>query len=203
MSEIKHIVFDVGNVLINWVVELAFIEQIPDAGERQWFLNNVCNGAWNMEQDRGRPWKEAEDILIDQFPDHEVNIRAFRTNWPLTIPSEVTGSTDILNSLLAKGHDVTLLTNFAADTFKIAQAKYDFLNSSRGATVSGEIGLIKPDIDIFYHHAKSFDLSPDHLLFIDDSAANVDGAIRAGWNAVLFENAKTLKADLERFEIDH
>ena len=81
MTTIKHIVFDVGNVLIKWDAERAFFDQIPDAAERQWFLANVCNMAWNLEQDRGRPWNEAEEFLIGKFPDHEDNIRAFRSNW--------------------------------------------------------------------------------------------------------------------------
>ena len=38
-------------------------------------------------------------------------------------------------------------------------------------------------------------------IFIDDSQKNVDGAKQAGWQAVLFKNAKTLEADLERFGI--
>ena len=30
MTTIKHIVFDVGNVLIKWDAERAFVDQIPD-----------------------------------------------------------------------------------------------------------------------------------------------------------------------------
>ena len=59
--------------------------------------------------------------------------------------------------------------------------------------------MIKPGAGIYDHHVKSYDLSPQHCLFIDDSAHNVEGAINAGWQSVLFENAKTLKSDLERF----
>lgn len=203
MTKIKHIVFDVGNVLIKWDAERAFLDQIPDPTERQWFLANVCNMAWNLEQDRGRSWKEAEEVLIGEFPDHEENIRTFRSNWPLMIYSEVAGTIAIFKSLLASGHDLTLLTNFAADTFEIAKVKYEFLTLSRGATVSAEIGLIKPDVQIYRHHTEAFDLSPGNTLFIDDSIHNVDGAIAAGWNGVHFQNAETLKADLERFRIDH
>ena len=203
MNEIKHIVFDIGNVLIKWDVELAYLDLIPDQTERRWFLENVCTASWNIEQDRGRPWTLAEDILIQQFPEHEENIRAFRKNWPATIEHKVEGTDKILKSLIAYGHDVTFLTNFAADTFKIARAKYELLNISRGITVSGEVGLIKPDIKIYRLHAEAFDISPPNALFIDDSAANVDGAKEAGWQAVLFKNAKTLKGDLERFQIDH
>ncbi len=202
-NEIRHIVFDIGSVLINWEPELAFLQQIPDARERRWFLDNVCTMAWNVEQDRGRSWKEAEDLLIADFPEHEDSIRTYRRNWSMMIHSEIPETVTLLETLLSKEHDVTMLTNFATDTLEIARNKYEFLNSSRGVTVSGEVRLLKPDIEIYQHHARTFDLSTEHTLFIDDSKKNVEGAIKAGWNAVQFQNGKTLKADLERFRIDH
>ena len=201
MNEIKHIVFDIGNVLIGWNMELAFLEQIPDEEERDWFFQNVCTPQWNIEQDRGRDWRVAEELLIAEHRDHAENIRAFRGNWEMMITGEISGSVEILKSLLANGHDVTMLTNFASDTFEIAKRRFDFLALSRGTTVSADIKMIKPDAEIYHHHANSFDLTPEHCLFIDDSQKNVDGAINAGWQAVLFQNAKTLKDDLERFEI--
>ena len=66
-------------------------------------------------------------------------------------------------------------------------------------TVSGEVRLIKPQVEIFETHAERFTLTPSATLFIDDSAANVDGARDSGWNAVLFTDAATLKSDLEKF----
>ena len=38
-------------------------------------------------------------------------------------------------------------------------------------------------------------------LFIDDSQKNVDGAIAAGWNAVLFEGTQKLESDLRRLGV--
>ena len=49
---------------------------------------------------------------------------------------------------------MTLLTNFAADTFREAQRRFPFLAESRGVTVSGEVRLIKPDPAIYAHHTK-------------------------------------------------
>ena len=77
-----------------------------------------------------------------------------------------------------------------------------FFGITRGVTVSGVVGLLKPDIAIYRHHATTFDLDPPHCLFIDDSIKNVEGAINAGWQAVHFKNAETLKDDLERFGIE-
>ncbi len=196
---IRHIVFDIGKVLLHYDPELAYLELIQDAKERQQFLAEICTPEWNIEQDRGRSWAEAEELLISSHPDKEMLIRAWRKNWHMMVPHAIDGSVTLLRWLIAQGHDVTMLTNFAADTFIEAQARFDFLNESRGVTVSAEIGLLKPQREIYETHVKAFGLDPSTTLFIDDSAKNVEGAIAAGWHAVLFTDPQQLRADLAGF----
>jgi len=59
MSEIRHIVFDVGEVLLHYDPEIPFKRLIPDDDRRRRFLAEVCTSEWNIEQDRGRGWPEA------------------------------------------------------------------------------------------------------------------------------------------------
>ena len=201
MTEIRHIVFDIGKVLIHYDPDLPFSRLIPDAVERSWFFDNICTSPWNIEQDRGRTWEEAEALLIAEHPSHEENIRNFRRYWHEMVPHAYDDSVELMERLIDAGHDVTMLTNFAADTFVEARARYPFLERPRGVTVSGEIRMIKPERGIYDHHVAAFNLDPAASLFIDDSQKNVDGAKAAGWQAVLFTDAKTLEADLERFGI--
>ena len=63
-ANIRHIVFDIGKVLIHYDPDIPFSRLIPDAEERRWFFDNVCTHDWNVEQDRGRTWREAEEALI-------------------------------------------------------------------------------------------------------------------------------------------
>ncbi|WP_420959820.1 HAD family hydrolase [Brucella sp. IR073] len=199
---VKHIVFDIGKVLIHYDPHLGFAEIIPDEAERLWFLENVCTHEWNLEQDRGRTWAEAEALLIRMHPDRAEHIRAFRKNWHKMVPHAYEDSVAILEKLVADGRDVTMLTNFASDTLREAQARFPFLTISRGVTVSGDIGLIKPDVAIYEHHAKAFDLEPAATLFIDDTLANVEGARAAGWQAVQFVGSGQLKTDLQQLGIE-
>ena len=201
MTEIRHIVFDIGKVLLHYDPDIPFSRLIPDDAERTWFFGNVCTSAWNLEQDRGRTWEEAEALLIAEHPDHAENIRNFRRHWHEMVPHAYEDSVALLESLIDDGHDVTLLTNWASDTFRESRKRFPFLQKPRGVTVSGDIGLIKPDRAIYDHHAASFGLDPAASLFIDDSQKNVDGARAAGWQAVLFTDAGTLEADLERLGI--
>ena len=201
MTEISHIVFDIGKVLIHYDPDLPFSRIIPDPDRRKWFFDNVCTSDWNIEQDRGRGWEEAEGLLIAAHPAEADNIRAFRRHWHEMVSHHYEDSVAIMLGLIEDGRDVTMLTNFAADTFAEARVKFPFLNRPRGVTVSGEIGLIKPDRRIYERHAADFNLEPSASLFIDDSQKNVDGAVAAGWQAVLFTGAKALEADLNRLGV--
>jgi 2-haloacid dehalogenase len=198
LIEIKHLVFDIGKVLIRYDLEIPYRRLIPDEKERVWFLDTVCTPAWNAEQDRGRTWPEAEAALIAIYPDRAEHIRAFRKYWHEMIPGSIDGSVEILQACLERGMDVTLLTNFAADTFYETCERFPFLRSTRGVTVSAEIGLIKPDAEIFAHHCETFSLQPSATLLIDDDANNVNSAIDAGWQAVLFTDAVALETELDR-----
>lgn len=199
--EIRHIVFDIGKVLIHYDPNLPYQRLIPDEAERRWFLANVCNQSWNEEQDRGRSWAEAEAGLIAQFPDHEDNIRAFRQNWHEMVSHHYEESVAIFEYLIDKGHDVTMLTNFADDTFAAAQERFAFLKRPRGVTVSGRVKLLKPDTAIYRAHEEAFGLDPQACLFIDDSLANVESAKNCGWQAVQFTSAEKLRDNLASFGI--
>ncbi len=195
--KIDHIVFDIGKVLIHYDPNIPYSRIIPDEEERKWFFLNVCTHEWNLEQDRGRTWKDAEEALIDTYPEREEQIRAFRRHWHEMVPHAYDETVRIMEALIDKGRDVTMLTNFAADTFADARELFPFLAKPRGVTVSGEVGLVKPDLAIYEKHARDFDLDAGATIFIDDSPANVEGARAAGWQAVHFTDAAALKDDLQ------
>jgi 2-haloacid dehalogenase len=198
MTPIKHIVFDIGKVLINYDPEIPFRRLIPDDAERAHFFANVCTHDWNIEQDRGRSWHEAEALLIADHPHHEENIRGFRKYWHEMVYSAIDDSVELMRGFIIDGYDVTMLTNFASDTFAQAQTIYPFLTEPRGVTVSGDVKLLKPDARIYEVHTQSFELEPAATLFIDDSVANVKGAQDYGWQAVLFTGAEKLRRDLKQ-----
>jgi len=98
MNEIRHIVFDLGNVLLRWEPENPYIRLIPDPVARKRFLADICNGDWLIQTDRGMDWPEAEIALIARHPDDEEMIRAFRRNWHEMAPGLVAGTPEILES---------------------------------------------------------------------------------------------------------
>jgi HAD superfamily hydrolase (TIGR01509 family) len=198
VTAIRHVVFDLGQVLIAYDAERPFRRLIPDAGERRRFFAEICTHEWNLEQDRGRSWQEAEAQLIARHPGEAELIRAFRQNWWEMIPGEIEANVAILAELRERGYDVTALTNWASDTFALAEAAFPFLQTFRGITVSGRVGLIKPEPGIYRLHAETHGLAPEATLFIDDNPANVATARSLGWQAVQYVSTEALREDLKR-----
>jgi len=196
-APVRHVVFDIGRVLLHYDPHLAFADLIPDEAERHFFLKEVCSNGWNAEQDRGRSWADAEAEAIARHPDKAELIRAFRARWSMMVPRAYEDSVALFRAVIAGGTDVTMLTNFASDTFAEARQRFPFLEEARGITVSAHLGLIKPDPELFRRHAEAFGLDPAATFFIDDSEANVEGARRAGWQAVHFTGADKLRTDLQ------
>lgn len=193
---VDHVVFDIGSVLIHYDPEIPYKHLIPNDAERRWFLDNVCTSAWNIEQDRGRSWREAEALLIEAFPEHEPNILAFRQNWHQMVPHSLEGTVALFEQLIEEGRDMTMLTNFSSDTFREALEMFPFLKRPRGVTVSGDVKLIKPDPAIYELHTETFGLAPQATVFIDDNPANIIAARKHGWQALLFTSPEQLAKDL-------
>ena len=188
MIPIEHVVFDVGRVLVHWDPELIYRDMIPDPQERQAFLEIIA--PWNAEQDRGlRSWEEAEQVLIAQHPDKADWVRAFRRDWEKSVPKHHVETADFMRDLIARGVDVTLLSNANGETWRILEKNFPFLTEPRGATVSANVKLIKPDRAIYALHAQTFDLEPSRTLLLDDSPRNIAAARDAGWHGEVFEGS--------------
>lgn len=200
-NEIRHIVFDLGQVLIAYDMEAPYRRLVPDEAARRKFFAEVPMHQWNLEQDRGRSWREAEDALIADHPQHAGLIRAFRANWWEMIPGPIEENIAIVEDLIDRGLDVTALTNWAPDTFTEAEQKFPILARFRGVTVSGRVGLIKPEPAIYGLHALKFGLSAPHTLFFDDNPLNIEAARAVGWQAEVYVSTDTLRSDLRRYGV--
>lgn len=180
----QHVaVFDVGNVLIRWDPRNLY-RKLMDTQAMERFLTEVCTGDWNLEQDRGRSWADAEAEAIARHPDQVANIRAFRARWSEMLNGAIAENVAVLRDIKAAGYPVYAITNFAADTFVDAGKQFPFLTTFDGVICSGQEGVIKPDRAIFDLFLDRFQLAPERCVFIDDSAANIAGARKAGLRTI-------------------
>ncbi|WP_373975914.1 HAD family phosphatase [Chitinibacter sp. SCUT-21] len=190
------IVFDFGGVLFDWNPDYLYQKLIPDAEERAWFLQHVCNGAWNIEQDRGRSVAEAIAVKSAEFPHYAELIDAFYTRWPETLRGLLPDGMALYEALKTAGYPIFGLTNWSAETFPYAWEHYPFLHEITDIVVSGHESIIKPDPAIYHlmyqrirqHHP---DAKPEDLIFIDDSAINAQGARNVGWQGIHHTSAQS------------
>lgn len=193
-----NIVFDLGMVLIEWDPRHLYRKVFADEAKMEWFLANVCHGAWNLEQDRGRPWDEAIADAIARHPEHETEIRLFRERWMEMVPGAIAGSVRLLDDLHKRGAALYAITNWNGETFRETRARFGFLDLFRDIVVSGDEKIIKPDPAIFALLCKRNGLKAEDCLFIDDSMKNVKGAEACGWQGHHFTSPEALRADLAR-----
>jgi 2-haloacid dehalogenase len=194
-----RVVFDIGNVLVNWDPRLLYRKIFTTEAEVSDFLTRVLPPEWNLEQDRGRSWPEAEAIQIALFPAYAAQIRAFRARWHETIPGVIEGTVDILQQLKRHGIPLYAITNFASDTFKEAQKRFPFLaDSFLDIVISGDEKITKPNPLIYQILLDRQGLCADDCVFIDDSLYNVEAAKAIGFHALHFTTPESFADDLRR-----
>lgn len=191
------VVFDLGGVLIDWNPRHLYRKLFPQEEAMEAFLAEVCNGAWNVEQDRGRPFAEATALLVARHPDQRAMIEAYFARWSEMLNGPIHGTVALLETLHARGVPLYALTNWSAETWVVARPMFPFLERFRGILVSGEVGLIKPDPAIYRRLAGDFALTPERSVFIDDSLPNVRAAADLGFHAHHFRSPETLRRFLD------
>ncbi len=191
------VVFDLGGVLIDWDPRYLYRQLLPDEAAVEDFLARICPLEWNERQDAGRTFADGIAERIALFPEHEPLIRAYDERWIETLGSAFDETVSILDELRARS-PVYALTNWSAEMWPHATARFPFLDWFEGILVSGEEGLAKPDPRIYQLLLERFSLEKSRILFIDDNVRNVTAARGLGIDSIHYVGAKELRAELMR-----
>lgn len=200
---IKNIVFDLGGVLIDWNPEYVFLKEFRGNREKMnWFFNTICTSSWNEEQDAGYSIQKATNERVAMFPKHERLIRMYYGEWEQMLGFEHTETVEILRRLHdSKEHSIYSLTNWSNETFPVALKKFPFLSWFKGILVSGDVGLKKPDPEIYKLLLDRYGLEANTCVFIDDRTENVKAASALGFSGIVFKNHTQLSKDLKKLNI--
>lgn len=185
MNDIKFVYFDLGGVVVDHIKSLekiaihlgigqdklvSFFRQHAhdlDRGVIRWdaFGERIC-------LELGCPQK-LEAPLSELFVDNLIKIQDTQ-QLMLKIKKQKIG--------------IGILSNIAEDVFTLTQQKgfipdigYDSI------VVSARIKVIKPEKEIFDYALQAINIKPQNVLFIDDTAVNIEAAKFHGWNTVLFD----------------
>lgn len=68
--------------------------------------------------------------------------------------------------------------------------------------ISGELGLAKPDLEIYLYVLKKLNAKPEECIFIDDKRENCIAATKLGIKSIIFKNSNQLKKELINYNIN-
>ena len=193
--------FDLGGVFFDWDPNHFYKNVFENIEEREFFLAEVCNDNWNVQQDAGRSIAEAELELIPKFPHYEKEIKMYYKNHRKMIRGVFEESIDILKKLKDKNYECYVLSNWSAETFLGMTDDYPFLKLFDGLLISGEDKLIKPDHAIYQLARDRFNLNPEETVFIDDKQENIEAAKGLDFKTIHLIDPKNIEIEINQFLI--
>lgn len=200
---IRNIVFDMGQVLIRWRPE-EILEHFDLTGQEKTMLLQEL--FWSPEwtqQDRGILTEgEMIERVSARLPESihaavEEVIKAWHV-WHLT---PMPGMAELVRRLKAQGYGIYLLSN-ASTALRGYFPRIPGSECFDGLMVSAEEKLLKPQHEIYERLYERFDLVPEQCVFIDDSPANIEGAMLTGMQGIVFRgDTERLRRELRALGI--
>ena len=203
LKGIRHIIFDLGGVLINIdykLTEQAFI----DAG-----ITNFPHLYSQLQQsdlfdnlETGKIGREAFIAAMKAATPTGITEEQILKAWNAMLLDFPVRRLQILQQLRLY-HDLFLLSN----TNEIHEETFNgILMHSHGIPnigvffdkvyLSHRVGMRKPNIEIFERVLNDNGLSPEHTLFIDDSPQHIEGARLTGIQTIYLEKGMTIEKDV-------
>ena len=195
------IVFDLGNVLVNFDYNIAvkkFDKIEPNLGKK--FLEHHKNNYHiHREFEKGMISENEFINTVLAGVNHKMDSATFSKIYSdiFTPNNEVTS----LLPALKKKFKLILLSNTDLLHKKYGWKDYQFLSQFDHLVLSFEVGSVKPEEEIYKAVEKYSKALPQKHLYIDDIAEYVEAAKKLGWDAIQFLNYTQLLEELKSREV--
>ena len=200
--DMRAILFDFGGVVVHWDPRRVYRRFLQTDRAIDDFFREVGFHRWNAEQDRGgRTWDDAVAELASRFPHRRELISAYHEFWEESIAGPIEETVRILERLHSNGHRLVGLSNWSAEKFRLTRERYALFNLFDDIVVSGEVGVMKPEHEIFEFTLRKLELRAEECLFIDDSKPNVDAAAAIGFQTIHFRSPQQLEQELRALRL--
>src|SRR3984957_7470518 len=190
------VVFDIGNVLLRWNPRYLYRKVFDEEQRMERFLATALAMEFVSHTDVAEDFAPPVPARAKSFPELAKELHMFHERWLETLGEPIEENVALLRRLRALGKPVYALSNFAHETFALAERKHDFLSEFDDRVISGHVGLVKPDAGIYEILFKRARRRPCELLFIDDSPANVLASEALGMPAIHFRPGIDLEKEL-------
>lgn len=198
---IRNIVFDVGNVLVEYSWE-RMLEALHITGEAYDAVAKATalSPMWN-ELDRSL--LSDEEILqgfINNAPEYERKIRLVWDNIPESIHC-YDYSVEWVRKFRKKGYKTYILSNYSKRGYEVTKQELPFVADMDGVLFSYEVKLVKPEPEIYQTLLEKFQLKPEECVFLDDNEKNIIAAREAGIHAIHFKNKEQAEEELAKLGV--
>lgn len=192
----KNIIFDFGNVLVQWHPEHVYGEYFGDEAKAWWFLRHVADMDFRQRIDAGESMEDCIREKQAQYPEYEQAVELYRSKWREMLTDEVPGMREVIVELRGKNYELYGLTNWSMETFPEAREHFGILQMIDRYVVSGAEGLVKPDPRLFQVLLDRYGLKAEECTFVDDNPDNVAAAQGMGMKGIVFVGAEDLRKQL-------
>ncbi len=198
---IKAIIFDLGNVLIDDPEPRMYGYYAEKLGiERSLLEKTAKKNAINLQKgiiSEAELWERVADELNINLPEDYVDI--WLEGFVKTF-SERKDVFKLVTKVKKMGYKTAMLSNTEKPiaSFIRAQDYKDF----DVFVFSCEVGMVKPESNIYKYTLKQLDVKAQETIFIDDREENIEGAEKLGIKGILFKGVDSLKRKLDSFGIN-
>jgi putative hydrolase of the HAD superfamily len=95
-------------------------------------------------------------------------------------------------------YKLALLSNAVSEYLRGELAKYELEQYFDEIVISSEVGLIKPEPEIFEHIMHRLGVTAQECIFTDDNPTNVGAAEKLGIHGIVFTDVPGLKEQIEK-----
>ncbi len=189
-TAIKNIIFDLGSVLIRFDRQTFLDRHAADCTPAERTLlerETYLSAEWIM-QDRGTHVPaETAQIVCGRVPEKlHAAVRGLVCRWYDDI-LPIEGMSGLVGELKENGYKIFLLSNAAKD-FPEYWDRIPGHEYFDDWCVSAFEGFIKPQPEIYRRALDKFGILASQSLFIDDVTANIEGALNAGMQGIVFHD---------------
>ncbi len=184
---IKNIIFDFGGVLydIDYQLSSSKLESYSQIDSVKITLGDIIDLPTKFEKGQITE-SEFRNEVINQYK-LNCNEIEFDKAWNamlLGIKAEAPAFLDTLKS----NYNIVLLSNTNSIHFRYFYPESSgLLERFSRVYLSFEIGMRKPDIEIYKYVCENSFFEPSETLFIDDNLSNLNGALRCGLQIFHFQ----------------
>jgi putative hydrolase of the HAD superfamily len=185
LAEVEALLFDLGGVVFKIDFNRMFARWAAYAGEEPETIRvRFSFDTFYDRHERGEI--HASEYFVSLRSSLRINLSdaQFTDGWTAIYLEEIPGVARLLRSLKDQ-IPLYAFTNSNPTHMALWANRYsETLKSFRRVFVSSDLGMRKPEPEAFAAIAKAIGISPDRILFFDDTKANIDGAMAVGMRAV-------------------